>query len=297
MLGQRFTEIVEDCLQRLDQGEDLMDILADYPEYLERLKPLLLVAMASRALPVPIPNQTAKRMGKLNLLAEMAQVEEQAGFSKTLQIPATARFFGGLVSSIRSTGLTAPAPKFRLLLVALIFVFGAGFYTLNVSAGGYSAEFVNYLSSGFQKVIQALSFEEVGPSGLQFGQFQFFSGTGLNFNNQIAKKGFLVLDNEDEVVPDLTSEDKGEGPKNQNQNRYGNDPETMPPAAAGEGHQEIDNSGLALGHDKDQENNGLALGHDKDQENNGLALGHDKDQDNNGLALGKDKILQKKVKE
>lgn len=285
MLGQRFTELVDNCLQRLDQGEDLLDILANYPDYQERIKPLLLVAMASRAFPVPIPNQTAMRIGKNNLLAEMAQMEGEDAFRKTSQIPKQARFFGNLVSSLRSTGLTRPVPNFRLAMIALIMVFGAGFYTLNASAGGYSGEFINYLTSSYQYVLEVLSFDVTGSDELQFGESHFFSGKGLGFDNQVAQKAALPLDIEDEEGLYLPTEENGEGKENQNKN--GTDQEEMAGAASNNS-QDQDNEGLALGHDKDQDNQGIALGLDKDQDNNGLALGLDNDLDDPGLALGHD---------
>ncbi len=307
MLGQRFTELVDDCLQRLDQGEELLEILADYPDYQERIKPLLLVAMASRAFPVPIPNQTAKRMGRNNLLAEMAQMEGEGAFRKTSQIPTRARFFGNLVSTIRSTGLTRPVPNFRLAMAALIMVIGAGFYTLNASAGGYSGEFFNYLTSSYQYVLEVLSFDVNESAGLPIGQFHFFSGKGLGFDNQVAQKAALLLDVEDEEGSYLPSEENGHGKKDQNNN--GSDQEEMAGAAANNS-QDQDNVGLALGHDKDQDNNGLALGLDndledpglalgldKDQDDPGLALGLDKDKDNSGKALGHDKVLKDKIKD
>ena len=68
MLGHSFSELVEDCLKRLDKGEDLLQVLTDYPEYQERLKPLLLVAMARRSFPVPVHNHSAQRFGKIKLI-------------------------------------------------------------------------------------------------------------------------------------------------------------------------------------------------------------------------------------
>jgi len=307
MLGQRFTEHVDDCLQRLDQGEDLLEILADYPDYQDRIKPLLLVAMASRAFPVPIPNQTAKRKGKNNLLDEMAQMEGESAFRKTSQIPTRARFFGNLVSTLRSTGLTRTLPNFRLAMAALIMIIGAGFYTLNASAGGYSGEFINFLTSSYQYVLEVLSFDVNESAGLPIGQFHFFSGKDLGFDNQVAQKAALLLGIEDQEGSYLPPEENGEGKQDQNNN--GSDQEETAGAAANNPQDQEDN-GLALGLDKDQDNNGLALGLDNDLENPGLALGLDndqddpglalgleKDKDNSGKALGHEKVLKDKIKD
>jgi hypothetical protein len=237
----------------------------------------------------------------------MAQMEGEEVFRKSPRIPSQARFFGNLVSSLRSTGLTRPVPNFRLAMAALIMVFGAGFYTLNASAGGYSGEFINYLTSSYQYVLEVLSFDFTESGDLPFGQFHFFSGRGLGFDNQVAQKAALFLDIENEEDSYLPSEENGEGKKNQNQN--GNDEEEMAGAAANN-IQDQDNEGLALGHDKDQDNNGLALGLDNDLDDPGLALGLDndlddpglamgldKDKDNSGKALGHDKVLKDKIKD
>jgi len=307
MLGHRFTELVEYCLQRLDQGEDLLKILADYPDYQERLKPLLLVAMASRAIPVPVPNQTAQRIGKSQLLEEMDQLEGQEAFRKSPKIPSPARWAGKLVGAVRSKGLTSPSPRFRLAAVALIMAFGTGFFTLNASASGFSGEMINYFLSGYNKVIQVLSFTPMGFDGPGFSPFQFFPGLRINFQNQAANKVVFSLDIEEEEDSFTPPPADQEG--NKNQHKYGDQQGEMAGAGTGYpsendpmsltfGHDEDqDIHGLALGHDKDQDNHGLALGHDMYHENNGLALGHDKDQDNNGLALGHDKDLKEEIKE
>ena len=302
MLGKKFTDLVEDCLLRLDHGEELLEILADHPDDQERIKPLLLVAMASRAFPIPVPNMSSQRSGKNNLLSEMALLEEQDAFRKTSRIPSLAHVTGKIISSIRSTGLTRPIPKFRLFMVGLIMVFGAGFFTLNASAGGYPGEFVDFFSSRFQKVLQMLNFNGDGPVDYQFGQFQFFSGSKLGFDEQVAQKADLLLDIEDEEEYQ-PSEEGGEGKKNQNKNGAGQ--QELPGVAVYA--QDQDSNGLALGQDKDQDNNGLALGHDKDNADKGLALGHDKDQDdtNNNQDLDQDqddkdkkeKIKDEKIKD
>ena len=85
MLGKRFARIVEECLHRLDRGENLPDVLADFPAEAEQLKPLLLVAMASRSMAFPVPSQTARRFGKSQMLLEMEQVASPGtGTDRTL---------------------------------------------------------------------------------------------------------------------------------------------------------------------------------------------------------------------
>ena len=89
-MGQKYSEYIEDCLHRLDLGEDLLEILADYPDYQDKLKPLLLVAMASRSFPVPIPNHTAQRLGKNQMLEKMEILRSRGALGRKpmfLQLP------------------------------------------------------------------------------------------------------------------------------------------------------------------------------------------------------------------
>ncbi|MFL7813930.1 MAG: hypothetical protein AB8I40_09680, partial [Anaerolineales bacterium] len=62
MISRDFAAAIEECLQRLDRGENLPDVMANFPHMAEKLEPLLLIAMASRAFPVPVPGQTAQRL-------------------------------------------------------------------------------------------------------------------------------------------------------------------------------------------------------------------------------------------
>ncbi len=134
MRDRSFAAIVEDCLRRLDRGESLPDLLADFPELVDQLKPLLLVAMASRAFAVPVPSQTAQRLGRNQMLAEMNRLEIKKAFRKKSVIPPTSRWIGYLVSAARSQGFTRLAHSYRLAMVALVLILSGGFFTVSVSA-------------------------------------------------------------------------------------------------------------------------------------------------------------------
>jgi hypothetical protein len=292
MLDNRFSELVELCLRRLDQGEDLLEVLADHAEYQEKLKPLLLVAMTSRALPVPVPKQFAQRLGKRRLLDKMNQLQSQNAFRKSSQIPSFARLSGNLVSFIRSLGLTKPSPNFRLAMVALIMVFGGGFFTYNASATGFSDGFLHSLDTGFRYVLDVINFRPDLNNELEFGQIPLFTLHGLSFDDQVSNKVVSLIDLEESASAGFY----GQGYKYQKHKGDDNgvfDNDDTP--------SDEKDKGLAKGHDKDKENNGLALGLDKDdgglalghdKDDGGLALGHDKDKDNNGLGLGHDKDKQ-----
>lgn len=157
-MGQKYSEYIEDCLHRLDLGEDLLDVLAVSPDYQEKLKPLLLVAMASRSFPVPVPNHTAQRLGKNQLLEEMEILRLRGAFRKNTQVPAAAHLVGNLVSAVRARGFSRLAPSYRLAMVALVLVMSGGFLTLNASAASQPGDLLYNLKLGMERVQLALTF-------------------------------------------------------------------------------------------------------------------------------------------
>jgi len=158
MMGQKYSEYIEDCLHRLDLGEDLLEVLAVYPDCQEKLKPLLLVAMASRSFPVPVPNHTAQRLGKNQLLEEMEIMRSQGAFRKNTRVPPAARLVGNLVSAVRARGFSRLAPSYRLAMVALVLVMSGGFLTLNASAASQPGDLLYNLKLGMERVQLALTF-------------------------------------------------------------------------------------------------------------------------------------------
>ncbi len=134
MLGRRFSRIVEECLHRLDRGEDLPDVLADYPAESEQLKPLLLIAMASRTMAFPVPSQSAQRLGKIEMLIEMDQPSSpslRSGSDLGLRVKNWATH---LLNSYRARNLIQPVPSYRLAMISLVVVFGSGLFFLSASA-------------------------------------------------------------------------------------------------------------------------------------------------------------------
>ena len=152
MRSRSFSIILEECLQRLDGGESLPELLADFPELADQLKPLLLVAMASRAIPVPIPSQRAQRLGRNQMLAEMNRVEIKKAFRKKATIPTTSRWMGGLINLARSRGLNRLAYSYRLAIVSLVLVLSGGYFTISASASSQPGDLLYTLKMGLQRV-------------------------------------------------------------------------------------------------------------------------------------------------
>ena len=182
MRGRDIPIIVEDCLQRLDRGESLPDLLADFPAQADQLKPLLLVAMASRAFPVPVPSQTAQRLGRNQMLAEMNRLEIKKAFRKKPAIPPTSRWIGALVRAARSGGFTRLSYSYRLAMVSLVLILSGGFFTLNASASSQPGDLLYNLRLGMERAGLTLTvadqdptngsnqLHQISPEPWQFGQ-------------------------------------------------------------------------------------------------------------------------------
>ena len=211
MRVRSFSIIVEDCLQGLDRGESLADLLADFPEQADQLKPLLLVAMASRAFPVPVPSQTAQRLGRNQMLAEMNRLEIKKAFRKKSTIPTASRWVGGLVNLARSRGLNRLAYSYRLAMVSLVLVLSGGYFTISASASSQPGDLLYNLRLGLQRVGLTLPIDEepsnkegqpipIPPEPWEFGRYVWTlddiygedqdSGSGSPNNN--TESGFLT---------------------------------------------------------------------------------------------------------
>ncbi len=170
MMGRRFIRIVEECLHRLDRGEYLPDVLADFPAEAERLKPLLLVAMASRSMAIPVPDPTAHKKGREQMLSEMDQVGTGPAQGET---PTPARVYSWitkLLNASRARSLIRPTSSYRLAMIALVVIFGAGWFVISASAS--PGVLFKAISNDFQQVLAFLYRE---PSEAPPEYFQLIS--------------------------------------------------------------------------------------------------------------------------
>lgn len=148
MIPRKFDRILDDCLLRMDRGESLMDILAVYPAQADKLKPLILVAMLSRALPQPVPGYTALRVGKNQLLAEMASMQAEDSFIKPKPVqPPRERVVDRWVGSLKRL-----QPAYRFAMLSLVVILAGGFFTLSASASGLADNIIHTLFYSFEQV-------------------------------------------------------------------------------------------------------------------------------------------------
>jgi hypothetical protein len=174
MKNRYFSILIEECLQRLDQGESLPDLLADFPDQAQQLQPLLLVAMATRSFPLPSPRQTAQRLGRNQMLAEMNRLEIKKAFRKKAAIPQTSQLIGSLASALRAGGFNRLAYSYRLASVFLVLIMTGGFYTLNASASSQPGDFLYTLKLRLEGAGLVVSYAEESflhpPQPWEFGQ-------------------------------------------------------------------------------------------------------------------------------
>ena len=162
IMERHFIHILEDCLSRLDRGELLLEVLGSYPTLEGKLRPLLLIAMLSRALPQPAPRSTAIRKGKNRMLAEMNRM----GAEKASQIPKSRQPAGEVVEGWleRIPNPFQPGQVgnlnlgYRLAIATVVLLMGGGLLTLNASASGLPGGVFEYLNKGYVRAREVLLF-------------------------------------------------------------------------------------------------------------------------------------------
>jgi hypothetical protein len=310
---------VEECLHLLDLGEDLLDILNNYPDRQDHIKSILLVAMASRAFPVPNPSHTSHRLGKNQMLEKMEILRVQGKFRKKPDMPVKAQVIGYLSRAFQSRRYTRLALSYRLAMVALVFFASGGFLTVTASASSQPGDMLYPLRKSMVQVSHIISqamdislFSDVA----QPMELDTEAGSGMGLNSQTPRKRAgikkdiwsqlaLVEDegadvdpveddgvDEDPVEDEVTASPRSyrqKGSDNGNKFGQGSGQQSDSPLASSEN----GNRGKSLGLDKD--NSGKAMGKDKEQGGKpdskpDKGKGKDKDKDNgkdNGKGNGK----------
>ncbi len=85
-MSTTFYDILELCIQDLEQGADLESCLAKYPQYADELRPILIAAFDARSLAIPEIPAAVQRRGRARVLQHAAQMREQAP-SKPFLLP------------------------------------------------------------------------------------------------------------------------------------------------------------------------------------------------------------------
>ncbi|MCJ7733118.1 MAG: hypothetical protein MUP11_01095, partial [Anaerolineales bacterium] len=192
-------------MAKLDRGRSLQEVLACYPDLEEKLQPLLLAAMLSRALPQPVPSQTAIRLGKNQLLAKMDAIQAADGFMKPTQPqPLPKRLLDQWSRNLRQVlpGNSGYQPAYRLAVVAVIVLFAGGFFTLNASASSNPGDILYQLKMGLERARVVWSFntnqkrtsEETAPELRSVTDSAEMINLEIKYNDYPGNKGISIWD-------------------------------------------------------------------------------------------------------
>ena len=267
MIPSKFDRILEECLSRMDRGESLMDILSVFPDLADKIKPLLMVAMLSRAVPQPVPGYTALRVGKNQLLAEMASMQAEGGFLERKPVEPPRE---GIVDRL-ARSLKQLQPAYRFAMLSLVVILAGGFFTLSASASGLADNIMQTLFFSFEQVGELFrlgpdSDKSMGEGILFSSEFPLPDSPG-NFPGEF--KHFLFEESE--------KDDEGSLPpgneRSENQGESGKKNTNGDVTSYGPG----ENEGHGIGQDQNQDNDNNKDG-EKDNDNNSDG---EKDNDNN----------------
>lgn len=88
-MGSRLSEVLDDCIARMNRGETLDGCLANHPKMRGQLEPLLRVASSVSAIPRVSPSDEFRRASKARLLARLREESvraEAAGSGRRMQL-------------------------------------------------------------------------------------------------------------------------------------------------------------------------------------------------------------------
>src|SRR5512145_1343366 len=69
-------DILEVCLQEIENGADVDTVLFRYPEFADELRPILEVSVKAKSIAVPEPPADAVRRGRAKVLQHAAELRE-----------------------------------------------------------------------------------------------------------------------------------------------------------------------------------------------------------------------------
>jgi len=260
----------------MDRGESLIDILAVYSEHTEKLKPLLLVAMLSRALPQPVPGYTALRVGRNQMLAEMASMQAEDSFLKPRPVqPPRERIVDRWIGVLKRL-----QPAYRFATLSLVMILAGGFFTLSASASGLADNIMQTIFFSFEQVgdlllVKPSSHKAMGENPILTSEYDLPGSTG-NYYGDFKNYLFAESDKGNEGAYLSGNEDHGNQGESGKKNQTSQQGENAGNGPGEEGSQNSEqNSNKGEGQDNGQDEN---QDNNKDNGNNSDGM---KDNDNN----------------
>jgi hypothetical protein len=163
MKKKEFEQILEECLDRLESGATIEELLEEYPQLAPRLEPLLRAAHSAWSLPEP-DHQRSRREGRNRLLAEVDQMKNAGAFINNGTKPTFSRYSRQWFKNISSLLFGKENLKMKLLprlaLYGLMTVLIAGFFTVNASASSLPGDLLYDLKLGWEEFRLILTFDD-----------------------------------------------------------------------------------------------------------------------------------------
>jgi hypothetical protein len=76
-MADNFDRILDECIDRINRGQSLDDCLADYPEYVKQLEPLLRAMLQTQGAYSFVPSASAKREARQRFNAALNRLERR----------------------------------------------------------------------------------------------------------------------------------------------------------------------------------------------------------------------------
>ena len=159
----RFDLILEDCLSRIDRGENLQEIIDSYPKLEGRLEPLVQAALRGRMQPKPVPSSGAIRIGKNTMLAELPTLKQKDSIKKKETILVSdrnpVRWLEQFADQILRRTNSGLKPVYRLVIIGVFLLLIGGAFTINASASSLPGDTLYDLKLNLEKMRMVLVFE------------------------------------------------------------------------------------------------------------------------------------------
>lgn len=146
-MAQDIKLILDHCIYEMRKGKGVTEILANYPDYADRLLPLLRLVEDMEALPLPLPSQSAVAATLVNVGQEMAGGEPR----KVHSVPKSILNRLSIENVFRRPAL---AWAFSSALAIVVFLFGAA----TISASSLPGDLLYPVKLATEKVRFLLTF-------------------------------------------------------------------------------------------------------------------------------------------
>ena len=83
-MADNFDKILDECIDRINRGENLEACLADYPQYVEQLEPLLRAMLDTKKAYVFMPSATAKMAARQRFNTALQELGQKRAARQTL---------------------------------------------------------------------------------------------------------------------------------------------------------------------------------------------------------------------